>query len=124
MSRLFKVFVVMMLAAGCRRAAQPKPAAEKTPEQLKAEIAALQARMAEAKTLAEAQPVNVRLELTITDQRGDAPADLQDRDDDGRRSAQRPDSHPGGRPHATGVPSGHPERRRQASIIQGGAGRA
>ena len=73
MSRLFSVFVVMMLAAG-PVAAQTKPAAEKTPEQLKNEIAALQARLTEAKTQAEAQPVNVRLELTITDQRGATPA--------------------------------------------------
>jgi hypothetical protein len=73
MSRLFNVFVVMMLVAG-PVAAQPKPAAEKTPEQLKSEIAALQARLSEAKTQAEGQPVNVRLDLTITDQRGDQPA--------------------------------------------------
>ena len=74
MSRLFNVFVVMMLAAGSA-AAQSKPAAEKTPEQqLKAEISALQARLTEAKTQADAQPVNVRLELTITDQRGETPA--------------------------------------------------
>jgi hypothetical protein len=73
MSRLLNVFVVMMLAAG-PVAAQSKPPAEKTPEQLRAEIAALQARLAETKTKTEAQPVNVRLDLTITDQRGDAPA--------------------------------------------------
>jgi len=53
--------------------AQTKPA-EKTPEQLRAELAALQARAAEARTQSEGQPVNIRLELTITDQRGDAPA--------------------------------------------------
>lgn len=73
MSRLFNVFVVMMLVAG-PAAAQTKPAAEKTTDQFKAEIAALQARVAETKTKADAQPVNVRLELTITDQRGDQPA--------------------------------------------------
>lgn len=71
MSRLFNVFVVMMLAAG-PAAAQSKPAAEKTLDQLKAEIASLQARLAATNT--QAQPVNVRLELTITDQRGSAPA--------------------------------------------------
>ena len=73
MSRLFSVFVVMMLVAG-PVAAQTKPAAEKTSEQLRSEIAALQARLAETKTQAEGQPVNVRLDLTITDQRGDQPA--------------------------------------------------
>ena len=73
MSRLFNVFVVMMLVAG-PAAAQSKPAAEKTADQLKAEIASLQARLSEAKTQAEGQPVNVRLDLTITDQRGDVPA--------------------------------------------------
>ena len=75
MSRMFKLFVVMMLAAG-PVAAQARPAAaqapEKTAEQLKAELAALQAKMSEAKTIADGQPVNIRLELTITDQRGDA----------------------------------------------------
>jgi hypothetical protein len=77
MSRLFKLFIAMMLVAGPvfaqARPAQAMPA-EKTPDQLKAEIAALQAKMAEAKAQGDAQPVNVRLELTITDQRGDAPA--------------------------------------------------
>ena len=48
MSRLFSVFVVMMLVAG-PVAAQTKPAAEKTSEQLRSEIAALQARLAETK---------------------------------------------------------------------------
>jgi hypothetical protein len=70
---MLQLFVVMMLVAG-PVAAQSKPPAEKTPEQLRSEIAALQARLTEAKTQAEAQPVNVRLELTITDQRGDTPA--------------------------------------------------
>jgi hypothetical protein len=70
MSRTFKLFVVMMLVAG-PLAAQTKPA-EKTAEQLKAELTALQAKVAETKTLAEGQAVNVRLELTITDQRGEA----------------------------------------------------
>lgn len=73
MSRLLNVFVVMMLAAA-PAAAQAKPAQEKTTDQLKAEIASLQAKAAEAKTQGDAQPVNVRLELTITDQRGDTPA--------------------------------------------------
>lgn len=73
MSRLLKVFVVMMFAAG-PAFAQSKPPAEKTPEQLNREIAALQARLTEMKTQAEGQPVNVRLDLTITDQRGDQPA--------------------------------------------------
>jgi hypothetical protein len=81
MSRLFKVFVVMMLAAG-PALAQSKPA-EKTADQLKAEVAALQskvdmaalqAKLDAAKIIAEGQPVNVRLELTITDQRGATPA--------------------------------------------------
>src|SRR5687767_5901891 len=72
MSRLFNVFVVMMLAAAPAWA-QPKPAAEKTPEQLRSEIAALQARLSEAKSQADGQPVNVRLDLTITDQRADGP---------------------------------------------------
>src|SRR5688500_16282577 len=72
MSRLFKLFVAMMFVAGPAFAQAAKPM-EKTPDQLRAEIAALQARMSEAKALAEAQPVNVRLELTITDQRGDGP---------------------------------------------------
>ena len=74
MSKLFNVFVMMMLAAGPAFAQSKPAAAEKTAEQLKAEIAALQARLTEAKTQADAQPVNVRLELTITDQRGDTPA--------------------------------------------------
>ena len=81
MSRMFKLFVVMMLAVGPLAAgpvaAQTRPAAapaEKTPEQLKAEIAALQSKISEAKTLADGQPVNIRLDLTITDQRGDATA--------------------------------------------------
>src|SRR5687767_3062878 len=73
MSRLLNVFVVMMLVA-VPVAGQSKPAAEKTVDQLKAELAALQARLTEAKTQAEGQPVNVRLDLTITDQRGDTPA--------------------------------------------------
>ena len=82
MSRLFNVFVVMMLAAGSA-AAQSKPAAEKTAEQLKAEVAALQskidlaalqAKVDAARIQAEGQPVNVRLDLTITDSRGDQPA--------------------------------------------------
>lgn len=73
MSRLFKVFVVMMLAAA-PVGAQSKPPVEKTPDQLKAEIASLQARLAETKTQADGQPMNVRLELTITDQRGETPA--------------------------------------------------
>jgi hypothetical protein len=82
MSRLFNVLVVMMLVA-VPAAAQSKPAAEKTAEQLKAEVAALQAKLdlaslqakdAAARTLAEGQPVNVRLDLTITDSRGDQPA--------------------------------------------------
>ena len=73
MSRLLNVLVVMMLVAA-PVAAQSKPAAEKTPDQLKAEIASLQARLAESKSQAEAKPVNVRLDLTITDQRGDTPA--------------------------------------------------
>jgi hypothetical protein len=80
MSRLFKLFVAMMLVGG--PVFGQARTAEKTPDQLKAEIAALQAKTeitalqakaAEAKALGEAQPVNVRLELTITDQRGDAP---------------------------------------------------
>lgn len=72
MSRMFKLFVVMMLAAG-PVTAQTRPAAapEKTAEQLKVELAALQAKMAEAKTIADGQPINIRLDLTITDQRGD-----------------------------------------------------
>ena len=81
MSRLFNVFVVMMLAAG-PAAAQSKPAAEKTAEQLKAEVAALQskidlaalqAKVDAARIQADGQPVNVRLDLTITDTRGDQP---------------------------------------------------
>jgi len=73
MSRTFKFFVVMMmmLAAG-PAAAQTRPPADKTAEQLKTELAALQAKLAETKTLADGQAVNVRVELTITDQRGDA----------------------------------------------------
>jgi hypothetical protein len=80
MSRLFNLFVVMMLAAG-PALAQSKPA-EKTADQLKAEVAALQSKIDlaalqskvdAAKIIAEGQPVNVRLELTITDQRGDQP---------------------------------------------------
>jgi hypothetical protein len=82
MSRLLNVFVMMMLVAG-PVAAQSKPAAEKTAEQLKAEVAALQskidlaalqAKVDAARIQAEGQAVNVRLELTITDQRGDQPA--------------------------------------------------
>jgi len=72
MSRVCNLFIAAVLTASTAFA-QTKPA-EKTPEQLRAEIAALQARAAEAKTQAEGQPVNIRLELTITDQRGDAPA--------------------------------------------------
>lgn len=71
MSRVFSLLIVTMLTAATAFA-QAKPA-EKTPEQLRAEIAALQNRLAESKTLSEAQPVNIRVELTITDQRGDAP---------------------------------------------------
>jgi hypothetical protein len=79
---MFKLFVVMMLAVGPLAAgsvtAQTRPApsapAEKTADQLKAELAARQAKMAEAKTLADGQPVNIRLDLTITDQRGEAAA--------------------------------------------------
>jgi len=71
MSRVFSLLIVSMLTAATAFA-QAKPA-EKTPEQLRADIAALQSRLAESKTLAEAQPVNTRLDLTITDQRGDAP---------------------------------------------------
>jgi hypothetical protein len=71
MSRVFSLLIVSMLAAATAFA-QAKPA-EKTPEQLRADIAALQERLAESKTRSEAQPVNIRVELTITDQRGDAP---------------------------------------------------
>lgn len=73
MFRLFKLFVVMMLVSG-PVFAQAKPAAEKTAEQkaTEAQIRANQAA-AEARILAEGQPVNVRLDLTITDQRGDGP---------------------------------------------------
>lgn len=71
MPKVFTLCVVMVLAAS-PAFAQAKPA-EKTPEQFRAEISALQARLSESKTLAEAQAVNIRLDLTITDQRGDAP---------------------------------------------------
>jgi hypothetical protein len=71
MSRLSRLIVLMVLAAS-PVLAQTKPA-EKTPEQLRAEVAQLQAKIAEGRTLAEAQPVNIRLELTITDQRAETP---------------------------------------------------
>src|SRR5688572_26374644 len=83
MSRLLKLFVVMMFAAA-PAFAQAKPAsAEATAEQLKAQVAALESKIAlaalqakvdAAKIQAEGQPVNVRLDLTITDSRGDQPA--------------------------------------------------
>lgn len=75
MSRLFKMFVVMMFVAGPVSAQSKPPAAsEKTADQLRAEVAALQAKLSDAKALADGQPVNIRLELTITDLRGDVPA--------------------------------------------------
>ena len=73
MSRLFKVFIVMMLAAG-PALAQSRPAEPKETELKAAQTAAERAQAAEARMLAEAQPVNIRLELTITDQRGEVPA--------------------------------------------------
>jgi hypothetical protein len=74
MSRVFKLFVVMMLLAGPVAAEQAKPAEPKTADVKAAQTAGERLQAAEAKMLAEAQPVNIRLELTITDQRGDVPA--------------------------------------------------
>jgi hypothetical protein len=92
MSRVLRFVVVMMLAAipavgqtkpaektaeqrrqeNEQAVAQERQANERATEQKRQENERAMARAAEARTLAEGQPVNLRLDLTITDQRADA----------------------------------------------------
>jgi hypothetical protein len=74
MSKLIRIVFVMVLAASGPAAAQAPAPAEKAPQKATPAAAPKPATDKEAKPTAELfLPINVRIELTITDQRGDGP---------------------------------------------------
>ncbi len=117
--RLLLMMLTLMVPATSPVVAQEKPAA---PARTGKEATTPAPKEAPAKPADVGQLVNVRMELTITDQRGDAPGDHQNRVDDRLRSGVESHQDARGRANPDGLPPRHPEHRRAADADQGQSG--